>query len=219
MEWYLDTANLNRIEKAVRVYPLEGVTTNPTILKKEGSIDYFAHLEQLRSLCRGKKLHVQLGAAQAGGMVTEAKELFDRLGTDIYLKIPAHEEGIRAMAMLKKQGAFITATAVGDALQGMMALAAGADYLAPYCNRMGRYGVNFEEVLEALRTVIDRDGYSAKILAASFRDTAQVRRAILAGAHGVTLAPDLMDSIFDLPLLKDAAEAFEKDYRAVTQRG
>ena len=215
MEWLLDTADPEKISEGIRYYPVSGVTTNPTILKRAAPADYFAHLKALRALCVGKTLHVQLGSQDAEGMLREAQTLHELLGRDVYLKVPVTREGVRAIGALKARGALVTATAIYDPLQGMLAMAAGADYLAPYCNRMEQYGIRFQDAVARMRQVIDRDGYKARIVAASFKNLGQVRDAFSSGAHAATLPPDLMDSVFTLPLITDSVNGFTRDFEEV----
>ena len=113
MEWMIDTADLSAVRSAFDTLPVAGVTTNPSILKKEMTMGYYDHLSALKSLCRNASLHVQLGSNTCEGMLQEANILWNCLGRDIYLKIPVTEEGLKTILRLKKEGANITATACG----------------------------------------------------------------------------------------------------------
>lgn len=208
MEWMIDTANLEEITEALRVYPVVGVTTNPSILKAEMPIRYDEHLAAIRRLAEGRTLHVQLGGDTCEGMLSEAEALQEKLGRDVYLKVPVTEAGLAAIQQLKKRGANVTATAIYYPLQGMLAVSAGADYLAPYCNRMEQNEIDFERAIGQIRDLIDRDGYPAKILAASFKNAGQVARAIDSGAHAVTVQPALLKSVLKSALVTDAVATF-----------
>ena len=215
VEWLLDTADPEKIGEALRYYPVSGVTTNPTILKRAAPDDYFAHLKALKALCGARSLHVQLGSEDAEGMVREADVLREKLGKDIFLKVPVTREGIRAIGLLKAKGALVTATAIYDPLQGILAMAAGADWLAPYCNRMEQCGIRFQDAVKRMRGLIDRDGYGTRIVAASFKNIGQVRDAAAAGAHAATLPPELFDSVFELPLIGDSVAGFTRDWKEI----
>ena len=137
MEFYLDTANLNAIEEALDLYPIAGVTTNPSLLAKEGPSDLWEHLKAIQQLLGSQRsLHVQTLSDTAEEIVAEAKVLRQHLGSTVYVKIPTTPQGLKAMKQLHAQGVRITATAITSQLQAYLAINAGADYVAPYVNRM-----------------------------------------------------------------------------------
>ena len=109
----------------------------------------------------------------------------------------------------------MTATAIYYTFQGIMAIHAGADYLAPYCNRMENNDIDFVQIIEELRYLIERDGYEAKILAASFKNVKQVTNAIAAGAHAVTVQPALLKTAMHSALVSDAVQTFSRDHERV----
>lgn len=217
MEFMLDTANLKDLEQGMSYYPVDGVTTNPSILKADLPFDYFTHLKRIQALCGKRTFHVQLASLTCEEMLKEAEAIWTELGKDVYLKIPMTEEGVKATQAVKALGGKVTATAIYSTFQGIMAIHAGADYLAPYCNRMENNDTDFVQVIEELRYLIDRDGYSAKILAASFKNVKQVTNAIAAGAHCVTVQPALLKTAMTSALVGDAVAAFTKDYELVTK--
>jgi len=215
MEFMLDTANLAEIKKGIEYYPVDGVTTNPSILKANLPLNYSEHLTKIRSIIGDRTFHVQLGAEKAEDMIREAEHLQELLGKDVYLKVPVTEEGIKAIKCIKKDGGHVTATCIYYPIQGIMAIHAGADYLAPYCNRMQNNDIDFVHAIEMLRILIDDGNYDAKILAASFKNVLQVTQAIEAGAHSVTVQPSLMLTALNSALVNDAAAVFHQDYLRV----
>ena len=216
MEWMIDTANLKAIKEAVDMLPVTGVTTNPSILKAELPFDYEEQLKKIRLLMPGCSMHVQLGSEECGAMLEEAADLRALLGKDIYVKVPVTENGIKAIRLLKKRGMNVTATAIYYPMQGMLAVSAGADYLAPYCNRMEQNEIDFGKAIGQMRDMIDLGNYPAKILGASFKNAGQVVRAIDCGAHAVTVALDLLRSALKSALVTDAVAAFTRDYQRIT---
>lgn len=218
MEWMIDTANLDAIKEAVDMLPLAGITTNPSILKAELPFDYETQLKAIRALTPGMTMHVQLGSESCEGMLEEAAYLQNLLGRDIYVKVPTTEVGVKAMKRLKDRGVNVTATAIYYPLQAMLAVSAGADYLAPYCNRMEQNEIDFGKAIEQIRDMIDLGGYDAKILGASFKNAGQVVRAIDSGAHAVTVQPAMLRSVLKSALVTDAVAAFTKDYALVTKK-
>ena len=217
MEFLLDSANLKDLEHGIKYYPVDGVTTNPSILKADLPFDYYEHLKAIQALCGERTMHVQLASEDFDGMMAEAEEIWENLGKNVFLKIPVTEEGVRAIKEVKSRGGFVTATSIYYPFQGMMAIHAGADYLAPYCNRMENNDIDFVTAIEQLRDLIDRDGYDAKILAASFKNVRQVTAAITAGAHCVTIQPALLKTAMHSMLVSDAVHTFSKDYQTIRQ--
>ena len=216
MEWMIDTGNLNAIKEAADMLPITGVTTNPSILKAALPFDYEEQLKKIRLLTPGCSMHVQLGSEDCEGMLREAAYLQELLGKDVYVKVPVTENGVKAIRLLKKRGVNVTATAIYYPLQGMLAVSAGADYLAPYCNRMEQNEIDFGKAIEQLRDMIDLGDYPARILGASFKNAGQVVRAIDSGAPAVTVAPELLRSVLKSARVTDAVAAFTRDYHLVT---
>lgn len=212
MEFLFDTASIASIEKYAKIYPFSGVTTNPSILKAEGAMNLREHLEKIRALIGGSRdLHAQVIAADTAGMLAEANALrrFDR---DIHVKIPATNAGLAAMSVLKTSGCKITATAIYTRMQAFLAITAGADFIAPYFNRMENLGADAEADIRAMRALIDRDRAATKILAASFKNTAQITRAIAAGAHAITASPELLETGVETEAVRAAVAAFASDW-------
>lgn len=218
MEWMIDTANLQEIREAADMLPITGVTTNPTILKAELPFQYEEHLKAIRAAIPGMSMHVQLCSTGWEEMLEEASCLQDLLGRDIYVKVPVTEQGIRAIRKLKERGVNVTATAIYYPMQGMLAVSAGADYLAPYCNRMEQNEIDFAAAITQIRDMIDLGNYPSRILGASFKNAGQVVRALDSGAHAVTVQPSLLRSVLKSALVTDAVKTFTDDARLVRGR-
>ncbi len=215
MEFMLDCANLSDLQHGLDYYPVDGITTNPSILKAELPFSYYEHLKAIKALCGERTFHVQLGSLTCEEMLREAERIQEAVGKDVYLKVPVTEEGVKAIKSLKKRGDHVTATSIYYPIQGIMAIHSGADYLAPYCNRMSNNEIDFRAAISQLRSLIDRDGYSSRILAASFKNAAQVTQSIEAGAHAVTVQPVLLKAAMHSALVSDAVDAFGKDQSRV----
>ncbi|MDR1694467.1 MAG: fructose-6-phosphate aldolase [Lactobacillaceae bacterium] len=216
MEFMFDTANIEDIKKYMDIYPMTGVTSNPSILKAEGRIDLFSHARKIREIIGDERsLHIQVLAKDAGGMINEAKQILANVGKQTYIKIPTTEEGLKAIRVLKKENVNITATAIYSKIQGFMAIACGADFIAPYYNRMENIDIDAAEAVYAFREMIDRNDSKTKILAASFKNISQVNQALLAGAHSITLQPSLLHDVFESAMVKKAVDAFAEDWVSV----
>lgn len=216
MELMLDSANLKAIEEFSEIYPFVGVTSNPTIIKKEGKIKFFEHFRKIRKIIgKERSLHIQVVSTTAEDMIKEAEKIVENVDKDVYIKIPVTEDGLKAIKNLKARGFKITATAIYTKMQGLVAIAAGADYIAPYFNRIQSRGSDAAATVECFRQNIDYFKRDTKILAASFHHGGQVVKALLAGADAVTLQPDLLrETICFTPTnyIEDAVETFADDW-------
>lgn len=213
MEILFDTANLKAIETLSGIYPVTGATCNPTIIKAEGRIDFWPHFRRIREvLGPGRSLHVQVIAQDADGILAEAARILRMLDDQVYIKIPVTEQGLKAIGVLKRQSVNVTATAIYSKAQGLLAIAAGADYIAPYFNRMESLDIDISSTIKSLARFIERDKSKTQIMAASFKNVAQVSAAFDAGAHAVTVAPSLLRAALSSPDITQAVTAFASDW-------
>ena len=213
MKYLIDSANLDEIRALSEYLPIAGVTSNPSIVKKEGSVPFFAHMREIRSIIGNlRPLHIQVTATDYDGMMRDAEAVFRHVDEKVFIKVPVDFEGVKVIKALRRQGANVTATAVYGMDQAFMALEAGADCIAPYYNRMEALGVDAAAVIGNIAGIIAHYGYETEILAASFKQPAQIDRAILAGAHSVTVAPDVLRGIFAKQVVADAVQAFSDDW-------
>ena len=213
MKYLIDSANLDEIRALSEYLPIAGVTSNPSIVKKEGSVPFFAHMREIRSIIsKLRPLHIQVTATDYDGMMRDAEAVFHHVDEKVFIKVPVDFEGVKVIKALRRQGANVTATAVYGMDQAFMALEAGADCIAPYYNRMEALGVDAASVIGNIAGIIAHYGYETEILAASFKQPAQIDRAILAGAHSVTVAPDVLRGIFAKQVVADAVQAFSDDW-------
>lgn len=213
MKYLIDSANLDEIRALSEYLPIAGVTSNPSIVKKEGSVPFFAHMREIRSIIGNlRPLHIQVTATDYDGMMRDAEAVFRHVDEKVFIKVPVDFEGVKVIKALRRQGANVTATAVYGMDQAFMALEVGADCIAPYYNRMEALGVDAASVIGNIAGIIAHYGYETEILAASFKQPAQIDRAILAGAHSVTVAPDVLRGIFAKQVVADAVQAFSDDW-------
>lgn len=211
LELILDSANIPEIEKCNDLFELAGVTSNPLIIKSEGKIDFYTHFLKIRQIIgKTKSLHIQTLASTADAMVREAHAILNRIDDQVYIKIPATEQGIKAMKQLTREGARVTATCIYARMQAYHAIAAGAHYLAPYCNRMEQMGIDFRTIIAEISDILVRTASPAKIVAASFKNITQVTDALAAGSNAVTMPPDIMHSAFSFPPIGMAVDEFRE---------
>ncbi|MBQ8309516.1 MAG: fructose-6-phosphate aldolase [Clostridia bacterium] len=215
MKYLIDTANVEEIRHCNEFYPLAGVTTNPTLIAKEKS-DFWALLTAIRSIIGPEKaLHVQTVQTTADKMVEEALLLKQRLGGEFYVKIPIGEESLKATMMIKKLGIGVTMTAIFNAAQALIAAKAGADFVAPYVNRLDNIlGDGAQEVGEIVK-LFATHRLDCKVLAASFKNCEQIHKCALAGCQTVTISADLFHTAISHPMTDVAINTFDKDWEAL----
>ncbi len=214
MEILLDTANLELIQKYNEIYEIAGVTSNPTILSKEKA-DFFPLLIKIRDIIGNKQLHVQVTGITCEQMLEEAQRIVSVLGRDTYIKVPANEEGIKTMKTLKEKEFRVTATAVYMPQQAMLSASVGADYVAPYYNRICNLSIDGKMVIREISELFKKHEQKTKILAASFKNTQQIMEALNAGAQAVTASPELYTQMVSSPMIDAAIAGFSSDWKKV----
>ncbi|ACD23067.1 fructose-6-phosphate aldolase [Clostridium botulinum] len=218
MIYILDTANLQEIKRAYEFYPMEGVTTNPSIISKEKG-DFIKILKNIRKIIgNDSMLHAQVLSLKAEDMIEEAKYIAEQVGGNIYIKIPVTPEGIKAIKILSKEGYKITATAIFTAQQALIAAKAGAKFVAPYVNRIDNISGNGVEVVGEIIKLLEFNNLNTKVLAASFKNVQQVNDVALRGCQSVTVGSDIMDKLIEHPLTELSVKQFINDWENAYNR-
>jgi fructose-6-phosphate aldolase 2 len=219
MLYLLDSADVKAIKRAFDLYPISGVTTNPTIISKENR-SFLDILKEIReTIGEEKMLHVQVVSNKAEEIVKEAEYLKKVVGGNFYIKIPVIPEGIKAMKILKEKGIKITATAILTADQALMAAVAGASFVAPYVNRIDNISGDGVNVVNDIVTMFANHGLETKVLAASFKNVQQVHNVALCGGDSVTVTPEMMDSLIAHPLTDMSLVKFTQDWESIYGKG
>ena len=204
----IDTANLDDIRRALEFYPLAGVTTCPTIIVKEKR-PFWDILKDIRTLIGNDRLlHAQVMGQTAEEILRDAVALRERVPGDFYVKIPVTPEGFKAMPLVLKEGIAFTATTIHSVPQAILAAEHGASFLAPYINHIEDANESGSELVRQVSEYISSRHLPARILAASFRNVRQVRDVLAAGAHTVTLSPDLVWKLSEHPMTNASVEKF-----------
>jgi TalC/MipB family fructose-6-phosphate aldolase len=216
MEFLLDTVHIADIKKYAGIIPLSGVTSNPSIVKKEGKIDFFNHMKAIRQIIGlDASFHIQVVGQTTEAMVEDAHTILKNVDDHVFIKIPTNEAGLAAIKQLKSEGVNVTATAIYTKFQGYLAMSAGADYLAPYYNRMVNMNINADEVIGELAAQICRENSSTKILAASFHTVQQVNSAFEMGAQAATMSADILNTALTAPAIGAAVKDFTNDWESI----
>lgn len=212
MLYLADTADLQELKKLYAFFPLDGVTTNPTILS-HGGLKLSQAIEGIQQLAGNGMVHVQMLSAKADDMVREAKKYksFFDFGDNFYAKIPVTPEGYLAMRVLKDAGINVTATAIFTQQQALVAMRAGADFVAPYVSRLDNISSHgIEVVADIVKNTIDYK-LNSRVLAASFKTVDQIYRVSKAGAHSATISPELLFQLIKHPMTDISIKQFEAD--------
>ena len=215
MLYILDTADLSAIRHCNEFYPLAGVTTNPSIIAKE-NCDFWKLVREIRSIIgEDKMLHVQTTQKTAEKIVEEAKLLKQELKGRFFIKIPINEEGLKATMELKKLGIGVLMTAIFTPAQALMAAMAGADFVAPYVNRIDNILGDGSAVVAEIVKQFQLYGTDCRVLAASFKNAEQVHKCASVGCQCVTVTADILKSLISHPMTDSAIAGFDKDWKAV----
>jgi fructose-6-phosphate aldolase 1 len=217
MELYLDTSDVAAVKKLARIFPLAGVTTNPSIVAA-GKKPLQSLLPELQEALGGKgRLFAQVMANTAEGMVSDARKL-RAIVPDIVVKVPVTAEGLAAIKMLKAEGIPTLGTAVYGAAQGLLAALAGAEYVAPYVNRLDAQGGSGIRSVEELQQLLELHAPNSKVLAASFKTPRQALDCLLVGCQSITLPLDVAQQFIASPAVDAAIDKFEQDWLAAFGR-
>lgn len=214
MRFFLDTANLDELKAAARWGIVDGVTTNPSLIAKEG----VAFEEQVRRICEiiDGDISAEVIATDADGMLTEGRKLA-KIHKNIVVKVPLTREGIRACSIFSREGIRVNVTLCFSPGQAILAAKAGAYFVSPFVGRVDDSGWNGMDLIRDIAQIYKNYSFGTQILAASLRHPGHVIDSAKAGAHISTMPFKVMDSLFNHPLTDKGVEQFLKDYNKVFQ--
>ncbi|MGC6367444.1 MAG: fructose-6-phosphate aldolase [Candidatus Marinamargulisbacteria bacterium] len=211
MEFFIDSADIEDIKKASEMGLVDGVTTNPTLIKKAGR-DHKQTIQEISSLIDGP-ISVETLGETAEEMLAEAKE-YVTWGNNIVIKVVMTPEGMKAVKELSQQNIKTNVTLIFSPLQALIAAKAGATYVSPFLGRLDDIGHDGLTIIDQIRTIYDNYGYTTKILAASIRHPMHVLDAAQIGADVSTVPASTLMKLFDHPLTQNGIAAFNKDAKA-----
>ena len=214
MKFFLDTANLDELKKGAAWGVVDGVTTNPSLIAKEGR----PMAEQIRMICDivDGDISAEVVATETKEMLREGHELA-RIHKNVVVKCPLTRDGIRATKALSQEGIRVNVTLCFSAGQALLAAKAGAYIISPFVGRLDDIGWTGMELIRSIKTIYKNFAYPTQVLAASMRSPTHVIDAALAGAEIATLPFEVLDMLFNHPLTDKGLEQFLKDYNKVFQ--
>ncbi len=219
MKLIIDDAHIDQIKKIYELYPVDGVTTNPTILAKSGKQPYEVLKEIRAFIGEDAELHVQAVAKTAEGMIEDARRIVQELGKNTYVKIPSVPEGFKAIMALREEGILTTATAIYTPMQAFLAAKAGASYAAPYINRIDNMGYNGVQIAQKIHDIFKNNGLKTEVLAASFKNSQQLLELCEYGIGASTVSPDVIDVLVKNQAITAAIDDFTADFEKLVGPG
>ncbi|HGD4562265.1 TPA: fructose-6-phosphate aldolase [Streptococcus agalactiae] len=209
MKFFLDTANVEAIKTINELGLVDGVTTNPTIISREGR-DFETVIKEICDIIDGP-VSAEVTGLTANEMVDEARAL-SKWHDNVIVKIPMTAEGLKATSILSKEGIKINVTLIFTVSQGLMAMKAGASYISPFIGRLEDIGTDPYQLIEALRDIIDIYGFGTEIISASIRRAAHVEAVAKLGSHIATIPETIFDKMVQHPLTKSGIDQFMNDW-------
>ncbi len=210
MQLFLDTANVDEIREIASWGILSGVTTNPSLVAKEGR-DFREVIAEICEIVDGP-ISAEVISTDRNGMIEEAREK-TKWHRNVVIKIPMGEEGLAAVSVLKKEGIRCNVTLVFSAAQGYTAALAGASFVSPFVGRLDDIGIPGMQIVSDLAEIFSLHGFSTEIIAASIRHTQHVEQAALAGAHIATVPTAVVRKLVKHPLTDSGIATFLSDWK------
>jgi len=210
MKIFIDTANLDEIREANSWGIIDGVTTNPSLVAKEGK-NFRKLIEKICNIVNGP-ISAEVISLEADSIVSEAVKL-SKIHKNIVIKIPLIIEGLKAVKRLKKEGIKTNVTLCFSASQALLAAKAGGTYISPFIGRIDDISYNGMELIKQIKTIYDNYGYATQIIAASIRHPLHVVDAALAGADIVTVPFKVIQQLIKHPLTDSGVEKFLSDWK------
>jgi transaldolase len=210
MKLFIDTANLDEIREANSWGIIDGVTTNPSLVAKEGK-DFKKLIEEICSIVNGP-ISAEVISLNADEMVKEAQSL-SKLHKNIVIKIPLIIEGLKAVKILKQEGIKTNVTLCFSASQALLAAKAGGTYISPFIGRLDDISHNGMELIRQIKTIYDNYGYPTQIITASIRHPLHVVEAAMAGADIATVPFKVIQQLVKHPLTDIGVDHFLADWK------
>src|SRR5581483_2130280 len=216
MKFFIDTANLNEIREAASLGVLDGVTTNPSLVAKEGVSDFKAHILAICEILNfeGASVSAEVVSTDYEGMLKEGRELA-KIHPNVYVKLPMTKAGLQGTHTLSKEGIRINQTLIFNATQALMSAKAGSSFVSPFIGRLDDIGHEGMGLIGEIREIFDNYGFSTQILAASIRHPLHVIESARLGADIATMPFKVIEQLLKHPLTDIGLANFLKDWEKV----
>ncbi|MGH9882011.1 MAG: fructose-6-phosphate aldolase [Pyrinomonadaceae bacterium] len=210
MKFFLDTANLNEIRDAAALGIADGVTTNPSLIAKEGNLDFKQHIAAICEIVQGP-VSAECTSSDTEGMLREGRD-YAKIAPNVVIKCPLTREGLKATKQLDSEGIKVNVTLCFSAAQAIVAAKAGASFISPFLGRLDDIGENGLLLLRDIIEIYENYGWKTEVLAASIRHPIHVIEAARMGADIATMPFKVIDQLFNHPLTDIGQAQFLADW-------
>jgi len=211
MKFFIDTANLDEIKEANDLGMIDGVTTNPSLVAKEGNVDFKEHIAKICELVKGD-ISAEVTALDTEGMLQQGRE-YSKIAPNVVVKCPLTIDGLKATRILTGEGIGVNVTLCFSAAQAILAAKAGAKYISPFIGRLDDIATDGMQVIHDIVQIYGNYDYKTEVLAASIRSTMHIVNCALAGADVATIPFKVIQQLVKHPLTDKGLDAFLTDWK------
>lgn len=211
MKFFIDTANLDEIREANELGMIDGVTTNPSLVAKEGDVDFKERIAAICQIVKGD-VSAEVTALDTEGMLREGRELA-KIAPNVVIKCPLTLEGLKATRTFREEGTKVNVTLCFSAAQALLAAKAGASYISPFIGRLDDIGQDGMVLIRDIVQIYDNYGFATEVLAASIRHPMHIVDCALAGADVATIPFKVITQLVKHPLTDKGLEGFLSDWK------
>src|SRR5215813_618212 len=211
MKFFIDTANLDEIRECSELGLIDGVTTNPSLVAKEGNVDFKEHLGKICEIVKGD-VSAEVTALDTEGMLREGRD-YAKVASNVVVKCPLTMEGLKATRKLREEGIKVNVTLCFSASQALLAAKAGANYISPFIGRLDDISTDGMQLIRDIVQIYDNYGFATEVLAASIRHPMHIVECALAGADVATIPFKVIQQLVKHPLTDMGLEAFLSDWK------
>jgi transaldolase len=211
MKFFIDSANLDEIRELSEAGLIDGVTTNPSLVAKEGNIDFKEHIAKICEIVSGD-VSAEVTSLETEGMLNEGRELA-KIAPNVVVKCPLTLDGLKATRKLHDEGTKVNVTLCFSAAQAILAAKAGASYISPFIGRLDDIATNGMQLISDIVQIYDNYGFSTEVLAASIRHPMHIVDCALAGADVATVPYKVITQLVKHPLTDKGLDAFLADWK------
>jgi len=211
MKFFIDTANLDEIKEANELGMIDGVTTNPSLVAKEGDVDFKEHLAKICALVKGD-ISAEVTALDTEGMLKEGRE-YAKVASNVVVKCPMTLDGLKATRILTEEGTGVNVTLCLSAAQAILAAKAGARYISPFIGRLDDVATDGMQLIRDIVQIYDNYDFDTQVLAASIRHPMHIVDCALAGADVATIPFKVIKQLVQHPLTDKGLDAFLSDWK------
>ena len=211
MKFFIDTANLDEIREANELGLIDGVTTNPSLVAKEGDVDFKEHIAKICAMVKGD-VSAEVTSLDTEGMLREGRE-YAKIAPNVVVKCPLTMDGLKATRTLADEGTGVNVTLCFSAAQAILAAKAGAKYISPFIGRLDDIATNGMQLISDIVTIYGNYGFGTEVLAASIRHPMHIVDCALVGADVATIPFKVIQQLVNHPLTDKGLEGFLSDWK------